>query len=146
AGADDRPSYERSRVWLRENDRFRRDILELLSTSGPLSSRDIPDTCVVPWASSGWTNSRNVTQMLEFLMMRGEVAVSGRVGRERVWDLSARVYPVDAALPSIEEAERTKAERRLRSLGVARAAGTMTPVEPSIVGSVGVAVEVADTR
>ena len=36
---------------------------------------------MAPWASSGWTNNRNVTQMLEFLMMRGEVAITGRVGR-----------------------------------------------------------------
>src|SRR5688572_5120097 len=53
------PSYDHQRNWLRDNDRFRRDILELLGRSGPLSSRDIPDTCVVPWPSSGWTNERN---------------------------------------------------------------------------------------
>ena len=75
-------------------------------SSGPLTSRDIPDTCVVPWASTGWTNNRNVTQMLEFLMMRGEVAIAGRVGRERVWDLPERVYPADVVVPSVEEAER----------------------------------------
>ena len=40
------------------------------ATSGPLASRDIPDTSAVPWASSGWTNDRNVTQMLEFLAAR----------------------------------------------------------------------------
>src|SRR5207244_10010651 len=72
AGAAEWPSYEQSRVWLRDNDRFRRDILDLLGSSGPLSSRDIPDTCVVPWPSTGWTNNRNVTQMLEFLMMRAQ--------------------------------------------------------------------------
>jgi hypothetical protein len=93
AGAADQPSYERSRVWFRDNDSFRRDILDRLSTSGPLTSRDIPDTCVVPWASTGWTNNRNVTQMLEFLMTRGEIAIAGRVGRERLWDLAERVYP-----------------------------------------------------
>ena len=71
AGATEWPSYDKKRDWLRDNDRFRRDILELLGSSGPLSSRDIPDTCVAPWASTGWSNNRNVTQMLEFLMMRG---------------------------------------------------------------------------
>ncbi len=50
---------------------------------------------MVPWPSSGWTNDRNVTQMLEFLMMRGEIAITGRVGRQRVWDLAERVYPAD---------------------------------------------------
>ena len=80
AGAADFPGYERSREWLRANDRFRLDLLERLAGSGPLTSREIPDTCVVPWASTGWTNNRNVTQMLEFLMARGEVAISGASG------------------------------------------------------------------
>ena len=71
AGASELPSYERSRAWLRDNERFRRDVLEQLADSGPLASREIPDTAVVPWASSGWTNNRNVTQMLEFLITRG---------------------------------------------------------------------------
>ena len=137
AGAADFPSYERSRVWLRDNDRFRRDILKVLKGSGPLSSRDIPDTCVVPWASSGWTNNRNVTQMLEFLAMRGEVAIAGRVGRERLWDLPERVYPADVAIPSAEEAERRKNERRLASLGIARQKTRAMPMEPTHVGEAG---------
>jgi uncharacterized protein len=137
AGAADWPSYEKQRAWLRDNDRFRRDILDRLEHSGPLTSRDIPDTCVVPWASSGWTNSRNVTQMLEFLMMRGEAAISGRVGRERLWDLPERVYPAGAAVPSVEEAERMKNERRLASLGIARQKTRAMPVEPIDVGEAG---------
>jgi hypothetical protein len=44
AGAADWPSYDKQRAWLRDNDAFRRDILGLLGSSGPLSSRDIPDT------------------------------------------------------------------------------------------------------
>ena len=137
AGAADFPSYERSRVWLRDNDRFRRDILKVLKRSGPLGSRDIPDTCVVPWASSGWTNNRNVTQMLEFLATRGEVAIAGRVGRERLWDLPERVYPADVAIPSAEEAERRKNERRLASLGIARQKTRAMPMEPTHVGEAG---------
>ena len=124
-------------AWIRDNDRFRRDILELLGSSGPLSSRDIPDTCVVPWASTGWTNNRNVTQMLEFLMMRGEVAIAGRVGRERLWDLAERVYPADVVVPSVEEAQRIRNERRLASLGIARQKTTAMPIEPVDVGDAG---------
>ncbi len=137
AGAADQPSYERSRVWLRDNDRFRRDVLKLLGASGPLTSRDIPDTAAVPWASTGWTNDRNVTQMLEFLMARGEIAISGRVGRERIWDLAERVYPADVAVPPLDEAERLKNERRLSALGIARAKATKMPVEPIDVGKAG---------
>ena len=137
AGAADWPSREGTRAWMRNNDPFRRDILDLLGSSGPMTSRDIPDTCVVPWASTGWTNNRNVTQMLEFLMMRGEAAIAGRVGRERLWDLAERVYPADVVVPSVDEARRAKNERRLASLGLARQKGTAMPVEPIDVGEAG---------
>ena len=137
AGAADWPSYESTRAWIRDNDRFRRDILGLLRSSGPLTSRDIPDTCVAPWASTGWTNNRNVTQMLEFLMMRGEVAIAGRVARERLWDLAERVYPADVDVPSVDEANRRKNERRLASLGIARQTARAMPMEPVHVGEAG---------
>jgi uncharacterized protein len=146
AGAADRPSYERSRAWFRDNDGFRRDILALLGSSGPLTSRDIPDSSVVPWASSGWTKNRNVTQMLEYLMMRGEVAISGRVGRERLWDLPERVYPADVSIPSVDEADRLKNERRLASLGIARRKTTAMPVEPIDVGEAGEPAVVEGTK
>jgi uncharacterized protein YcaQ len=137
AGASERPRYQQSRAWLRENDRFRRDILDRLASSGPLTSRDIPDTSVVPWPSSGWTNNRNVTQMLEFLAIRGEIAIRGRIGRERIWDLAERVYPSDVEVPSVEEAIRRRNELRLRSLGIARRKTTALPVEPVDVGEAG---------
>ena len=137
AGAADRPVYERSRAWVRDNGRLRKDILKLLRRSGPLSSRDIPDTAAVPWASSGWTNNRNVTQMLEFMITRGEVAIAGRVGRERLWDLPERVYPAGVVVPSVEDAERLKNERRLASLGIARQKTRAMPMEPTHVGEAG---------
>jgi uncharacterized protein YcaQ len=136
-GADGWTSYDRPRAWVRDNDSFRRDILARLADSGPLTSRDIPDTCAVPWASTGWTHNRNVTQMLEFLMRRGEVAISSRIGRERVWDLAERVYPADVVIPSVEEAGRIRNERRLRALGIARQKTTAMPVEPIDVGEAG---------
>jgi uncharacterized protein YcaQ len=146
AGAADLPSYEHSRDWLRANDSFRRDILDQLGSSGPVTSREIPDTSVVPWASTGWTGNRNVTQMLEFLIMRGEVAIAGRIGRERVWDLPERVYPADVVIPSVEEADRVKNERRLASLGIARQKRTGVPVEPWDVGEAGEPAVVAGTK
>ena len=137
AGAADWPSYERTRAWIRDNDPFRRNILDLLGSSGPITSRDIPDTCLVPWVSTGWTNNRNVTQMLECLMMRGEIAIAGRVGRERLWDLAERVYPADVVIPSVDEANRAKNERRLASLGIARQKSPAMPMEPADVGEAG---------
>jgi uncharacterized protein YcaQ len=137
AGADAWPPYDKQRNWLRDNDRFRRDVIDRLRSSGPLSTREIPDTSVVSWPSSGWTNNCNVTQLLEFLMMQGEVAVSARIGRERVWDLAERVYPPDVNVPTVEEAVRRRDERRLVSLGIARRRTTAMPVERIDVGDSG---------
>ncbi|MGS2618852.1 DNA glycosylase AlkZ-like family protein [Micromonospora sp. LZ34] len=125
-----------NRDWVRGNDACRRDILERLATEGPLPSRQIPDTCAVPWTSTGWTHFRNVTQLLEFMVRRGEVAVAGRKGRDRLWDLATRVYPAGPAVP-VDEARRVRDQRRLRALGIARAQGPECPVEPMDVGVAG---------
>lgn len=126
------PRREAAREWLRVNDRFRREVLELLGRRGPLISRDIPDTCVVPWRDNG----RNVPQMLMFLAMRGEVAISGRRGRQRVWDLAERVYPAATEVVPPDEAHRIRAERRLRSLGIVRTASAGGVGEPATVEGV----------
>jgi uncharacterized protein len=123
-------------TWVRANDACRRDILDRLTASGPLTLRDLPDTCAVRWGSSGWTNDRNVSQLLELMVRRGEVAIAGRSGRERLWDLATRVYPDDPVVP-LEEARRVRDERRLRALGIARSRGPECPVEPMDVGTAG---------
>jgi uncharacterized protein YcaQ len=114
--------------WLEANDAFRRDILGRLQRSGPLPSRELPDTSVVPWQSTGWTGNRNVTQMLEFLSARGEVATARRSGRERLWDIAERVYPPVEKIVPLAEARRIMARRRLRALGITR---------PDVVGVAG---------
>ena len=129
--------WQQSHVdWVRANDACRRDILDRLSALGPLPSRDLPDTCQVPWKSTGWTNDRNVTRLLDFMVRRGEVAVAGRRRRDRLWDLAARVYPDDPVIPA-EEALRTRNDRRLRALGIARARAPECPGEPMDVGEAG---------
>jgi uncharacterized protein len=124
------------RNWVKANDGCRRDILKRLRSSGPLTSRELPDTCKVPWASTGWTNNQNVIKLLEFMVARGEVATAGRKGRERLWDLAARVYPDDPVVPT-EEAKHIRNERRLQALGIARATAPEAPVEAWDVGETG---------
>jgi uncharacterized protein len=128
--------WARQVAWLASNDGFRRRVLELLKASGPLQSRDIPDTAEVAWQSSGWTHDRNVTQMLEFLASRGEVAVSSRKGRQRLWDLAERIFPAGVVAVPADEARKIRDDRWLRALGVAR---------PKVVGDAGVAVEIEGT-
>jgi uncharacterized protein YcaQ len=122
--------------WVKANDECRRDVLRELTTAGPLTAPELPDTCKVPWRSTGWTNNRNLTQLLEFMVLRGEVAVTGRRRGLRLWDLAERVYP-DDPVPPVDDARRTRNELRLHSLGIARPRATQTGIEPSDVGEVG---------
>lgn len=140
------PHYAQTRAWLEANAGFRQDVLHRLRDAGPLLSRDIPDTSAVPWPSSGWTDNRNVTQLLEVLAGRGEIAVAGRRGRQRVWDLAERVYPAGVVAVSLEESVRERNARRLRALGIARAATTAQPVEAADVGDAGEAAVVEGTK
>jgi uncharacterized protein YcaQ len=133
------------RDWVEANEACRRDILRRLSASGRLPSRELPDTCAVPWRSTGWTNNRNVTQLLEFMVSRGEVAVAGRLGNERLWDLAERVYP-DAPVVPLKEAAYRRDERRLSALGIARSRGPEHPVEPIDVREAGEAAVVEGVR
>ena len=131
-----RPWQEDLRDWVEANNACRLDILERLRADGPLPSSELPDTCVVPWASSGWNNNRNLRMMIDKLVQRGEVAAAGGTGRDRLWDLASRIYP-DDPVPPADEARRLLDERRLGALGIARATGTKLPLEPVDVGEAG---------
>ena len=64
-----------------------------------------------------WWGSRKMGLMLSVLNARGEVAVVGRRGEQRVWDLAERWYPETETL-SWAQAERLIEEQRFRALGV----------------------------
>jgi uncharacterized protein YcaQ len=70
------------------------------------------------------------------MVSRGEVAVAGRSGNERLWDIAERVYPDVPAVP-VEEAERLRNERRLAALGIARSRGPELAIESVGVGDAG---------
>jgi uncharacterized protein YcaQ len=111
-------AWERHRHdFLRENAGFRRYLLRELEHRGPLLSRELEDRSVEGRREHRWFGSRRVTDMLEILHLRGEVAIVGRRSGQRVWDLAERWYP-DTEIPPLGEAERLLAEQRFRSLGV----------------------------
>lgn len=117
------------RDWLQVNRTFRQNVLDQLRDRGPLRSRDIDGSMMVKgWQSTGWTNERNTTRMLEFMAKALQVLVSGRVGQERLWDLPERVIPADAPSETLDD--ETYAERRLeqamRRFGVADLADIKT--------------------
>jgi uncharacterized protein YcaQ len=127
---------EYRRDWVKANEACRLDILDRLRMDGPLTMKELPDTCNRPWKSSGWTNNRNVSQLLEFMIQRGEVAVAGRSGRDRLFDLASRIYPDEPIVPAAE-AERIRDEQRLHSMGIGRSRGPACPGEPLDAGEAG---------
>jgi uncharacterized protein YcaQ len=124
------------RDWVGANSECRADILQRLKSEGPLPARELDDTCAVPWRSTGWTNNRNVLKLLDFMEQRGEVAVSSRENRERVWDLAERIYPNSPVVP-LAQARAIRDQRRLASLGIGRSRGPECPVERQDVGEAG---------
>ncbi|MFK4834770.1 DNA glycosylase AlkZ-like family protein [Microbacterium sp. ZW T2_14] len=114
------PQRESSKQWLSANAGFRADVLARLRAEGPLLASDIPDTAQVSRAPDGWSGSNQVPHMLDFLLRQGEVAVTGREGRHRRWDLAERVYPQDLPEYDDEEAAAMLAARRLQSAGIAK--------------------------
>jgi uncharacterized protein len=122
--------------WFADNEECRQDILATLRAEGPLRATRLPDTCQRTWGSTGWTNNKNVQQMLWYMLQRDEVAVASSTGREKLWDLAERVYG-DAPLPDPDEALAERDRRRLRSLGIARPKGPADRAEPTYVRDAG---------
>lgn len=138
-------THARNAQWVEANDAARRDILDLLAAEGPLTTAEIPDTTTVAWQSTGWTNDKNVRRLVDFMVARGEVAVSGREKGQPLWDLAARVYPDLPTVP-LEEAQAEQDRRRLASLGILRPRGPQCPTESLDAGEAGETVVVEGTK
>ena len=104
------------REFLQENASFRRYVLRELDRRGPLLSRELEDRSTQR-IDHRWYGNRYVGLMLQTLHVHGEVAVVGRRGGQRLWDLAERWYPETETVP-LREAERAFAEQRFRALGV----------------------------
>ncbi len=106
-----------SQNFLREHARLRRYVLREIDRNGPLLSRDLKDGSARAEERHAWWGSGPLRLMMDMLAGRGEIAVAGRVGTHRLWDLPERVWPETETVPW-GEAERELVERRRRVLGV----------------------------
>jgi len=107
-----------AKQFLREHASFRRAVLRELDRRGPLLVRELDDPHTRE--RHRWWGSRRVNVMVEILCARGEVAVAGRRGGHRLFDLAERWYPEEKEKLSLAEAERLRDEQRFRALGVRR--------------------------
>jgi uncharacterized protein len=128
-----------ARRWIEANARFRDSVLDQLKGEGPLPSRSLDTSKVaVHWQSTGWTNNRDITKMLELMQQRGEVAIHSRAGQERIWDLPERVLPPPPATEmTYTEFIRGRSLWITRRMGVAslmeirERSGDLPDIEPS---------------
>jgi uncharacterized protein YcaQ len=104
-------------AYLKEHAAFRRYVLKQLRERGPLLSREIEDAPSQKREEHRWWGQRKMGLMLEILAARGQVAVVGRQGKQRLWDLAERWYPETETLP-LPKARKLYEEKRFRALGV----------------------------
>jgi uncharacterized protein len=104
--------------FLKEQGKLRRYVLRELDRRGPLLSRELEHPAARADERYVWWGTRaQLTWMLELLHRRGVIAVTGRRGGQRLWDLAERWYPETGTVP-LAEARRALAEKRFRALGV----------------------------
>jgi len=113
---------EWTRDFLKQNAHLRRYILREVERNGPLLSRDLKDDVEAETERHAWWGRGALRLMLDMLAGRGEIAVAGRSGTNRLWDLPERVWPETEKL-SWREAEGELERRRQRAQGVWLARG-----------------------
>ena len=100
---------------------LRRYVLRELDRRGPRLSRELEHEAARADEHHVWWGTRGtraqLTWMLELLHRRGKIAVVGRRGGQRLWDLAERWYPETETVP-LREAKRQLAEKRRRAVGV----------------------------
>jgi uncharacterized protein len=107
-----------AKQFLKEQVGLRRYVLRELERRGPMLSRDLEHADARAEERYVWWGTRaQLTWMLELLHLRGVIAVAGRRGGQRLWDLAERWYPETEKVP-LREARRVLEEKRFRALGV----------------------------
>jgi len=130
------PLDKRLVAYLKEHASYRRYILRELERRGPLLSREIEDHHEHTREAHRWWGERKMGLMLGVLNARGEVAVVGRRGKQRLWDLAERWYP-ETERVSWAEAKRHFEEKRFRALGVKLERGRLVAHPDAEDGAVG---------
>ena len=88
-----------------------------LERRGPLLSRELEDLSAGERRNHRWYGPRRVGIMLDVLHLYGELAIVGRRGGQKLWDLAERWYPDTETVP-LREADRLLAAQAASALGV----------------------------
>jgi hypothetical protein len=110
----------RARTFLAAHQDLRKRILRELE-KGPLQLNEFEDYIRTKRGEDGWTSGSEVSAMLNYLQMSGEVMVVGHRGNKNVWGLPDTFLPdrVKEEELTEDEFERQAAQRAIRALGTA---------------------------
>ena len=123
--------------FLKEQAGLRRYVLRELEKRGPLPSRELEHSSARANERYTWWGTRaHLMWMLELLHSRGQIAVAGRRGGQRLWDLAERWYPETETVP-LDKARRLIDEKRFRELGVRLQRGRLVAHPEAEDGTVG---------
>jgi uncharacterized protein YcaQ len=126
-----------AKEFMKEQAGLRRYVLRELERRGPLPSRELEHHAARADERTVWWGTRaQLTWMLELLHRRGRIAVAGRLGGHRLWDLAERWYPQTETVPLVE-ARRLLEAKRFRALGVRLDKGHLVAHPDATEGRVG---------
>ncbi len=111
---------ERARRFLAQHKALRKAMLGELK-GGPLLLAQFNHYVRTKRNADGWTSGSDVSLMLSYLQMTGDVMVVGHRGNQNVWGLSEDFLPewVEKRELSEDEFERVAAQRAIRAQGTA---------------------------
>lgn len=106
--------------YLRKNRDLLDHVLATVRDSGPLSTRAFERPEGKDRQRWEWYGGKPAKEALDFLWYSGELMIQRRIGFERVYDLTERVFPGywEEPLPSIDAQDRFFVGRGLRAVGV----------------------------
>lgn len=112
--------------WGSRDRKYVEAILKEVTDRGPMSAGELkdPGKRKGPWW--GWAEGKRA---MEWLFASGHLAIAGRRGFERLYDLTERVLPseiLDAPTPTPDDARKELLTRAARALGVATAKDVAT--------------------
>ena len=113
-------NMRRAQKFLAGHKELQKKLLAELGNKGPLQANQFQDY-VRSKSPDGWTSGSDVSNMLFYLLMMGEVMIVGHSGLQNIYGLSEEFLPkwVSKRELSEEEFEREAAQRALRALGTA---------------------------
>ena len=87
-----RPSWVRARKFLAEHRELRKKMLSELKKKGPLQLTQFQDY-VRTGRTDGWSSGSDVSNMLHYLTVTGEIMVVGHKGLQNMWGLAEEFLP-----------------------------------------------------